>query len=479
MNQITLRSLILVALALTLAGCGPTSTPSPASTRFPAEANTTAPTATLTLEPTADIRPTDVLQAETPTSTLSTEPIQPLTETSDTAPEPRADVTPNHASQAEIPTRPAAAFEVESDQALVLVNGTVIDGTGTDPIPNAVLIIQQGRILAVEAQAEVEIPADAQIFDVQGATILPGFINAHVHLGFDAGKLETWAQGGVTTVGDLGAYYDDGLFPHRDELLKDNRYARLVAAGPIVTVPDGYPMVPWGFEGLPVTSPEDARQKINDLLDDGADLVKIAVESGSIFRTKIPTLSAEEAAAIVDTAHRRGSRVSAHVTASQDLWRALNAGVDDIAHMVTNPLTDQLVDKMIEDDVYWVPTLELWNRVGYGEQRAIANLRKFVEAGGQVALGTDYAGYNAEFDLGMPMTEIELMGKAGMTPSQIIVAGTNNAAHVCHLDHELGTLEAGKIADVLVVDGDPLEDIHALTDVRMVIHNGVVIRGEE
>ena len=201
--------------------------------------------------------------------------------------------------------------------------------------------------------------------------------------------------------------------------------------------------------------------------------------SGSIFRTKIPTLSAEEAAAIVDTAHGRGSRVSAHVTASQDLWRALNAGVDDVAHMVTNPLTDQLVDKMLEDDVYWVPTLELWNRVGYGEQRAIANLRKFVEAGGQVALGTDYAGYNAEFDLGMPMTEIELMGEAGMTPAQIIVAATNNAAHVCHLDHELGTLEAGKIADVLVVDGDPLENIHALTDVRMVIHNGVVIRGDE
>jgi imidazolonepropionase-like amidohydrolase len=78
----------------------------------------------------------------------------------------------------------------------------------------------------------------------------------------------------------------------------------------------------------------------------------------------------------------------------------------------------------------------------------------------------------------MPITEIELMQKAGMTPMHIIVAGTKNGAHVCNLDHELGTLEAGKIADVLVVDGDPLEDIHALTDVRLVIHNGVVIREE-
>jgi imidazolonepropionase-like amidohydrolase len=77
----------------------------------------------------------------------------------------------------------------------------------------------------------------------------------------------------------------------------------------------------------------------------------------------------------------------------------------------------------------------------------------------------------------MPITEMELMGEAGMTPMQIILAGTQNAAHVCNLDGELGTLEAGKIADVLIVDGNPLEDIHALTDARLVIHNGVVIRG--
>jgi len=243
-------------------------------------------------------------------------------------------------------------------------------------------------------------------------------------------------------------------------------------------VPDGYPMVPWGFQGLVITSPEDASEKTNQLLDDGADVIKISLESGYIFREKIPMLSTEEAAAIAQAAHERGTLVSAHVTASQDLWRALDARVDDIAHMVTNTLPDQLIERLVENDVYWVPTLELWNNVGYGEERAIANLRKFVEAGGKVALGTDYAGYNARFDLGMPITEIELMQEAGMTPMQIIIAGTQNAAHVCDLDHELGTLEVGKIADVLIVDGDPLEDIHALTNTRMVIHNGVVIRDE-
>lgn len=94
-------------------------------------------------------------------------------------------------------------------------------------------------------------------------------------------------------------------------------------------------------------------------------------------------------------------------------------------------------------------------------------------------MGTDYDGYAARFELGMPTLEIEAMQAVGMTPMQIIVAGTQNAAYVCNLEHELGTLEVGKIADVLIVDGDPLQDLHALTSVRMVIHNGEVIRGEE
>jgi imidazolonepropionase-like amidohydrolase len=366
-------------------------------------------------------------------------------------------------------------FEVESDETLALVNGTLIDGTGADPLPDAVVVIQKGRIIAVGSHVEVDVPVDAKIIDVQGATILPGFINAHVHMGYNEQNLEAWAQAGVTTVRDLGG---PSLFSFRDSVLKDSQYARLVAAGPIVTVPDGYPIVPFGSTNvLTVTSPEDTRQKVSRLLDDDADFIKIALEGGRIFGRNIPMLSPEESAAIVEVAHERGTLVSAHVTASQDLRRALDAGVDDIAHMITNYLPEHLIERMVEDHVYWVPTLELWKGVGHGDKRAIANLRDFVNAGGKVALGTDYAGYYTEFDLGMPIREIEWMQEAGMTPMQIIVAGTKNAAHVCNLDHELGTLEVGKIADVLVVDGDPLDDIHALTHVRMVLHNGVVIRG--
>jgi imidazolonepropionase-like amidohydrolase len=175
--------------------------------------------------------------------------------------------------------------------------------------------------------------------------------------------------------------------------------------------------------GLLVTSPDDAAAKVHRLLDDGADLVKIALERGSIWQTEIPVLSPEEAAGIVAVAHERGTVVSAHVTAAEDLPLSLDAGVDDIAHMVGLPrreeLDPELIERMVENDVYWIPTLELWRIAGsLYTNPAIAHLTSFVEAGGQVALGTDYAGYRDEgqFDLGMPITEMELMQQAGMTP---------------------------------------------------------------
>ena len=126
---------------------------------------------------------------------------------------------------------------------------------------------------------------------------------------------------------------------------------------------------------------------------------------------------------------------------------------------------------MVQAGVYWVPTLEALR--GAGSE----NLLRFIEAGGQVALGTD-AGYLAGLEIGLPIDEMTLMQKAGMTPMQILVSTTRNAAHVCRLEHELGTLEPGKLADVLVVNADPLEDLHALAQVRLVIHGGVIIREE-
>jgi imidazolonepropionase-like amidohydrolase len=354
----------------------------------------------------------------------------------------------------------------------------LIDGTGADPVADAVVVVQGGYVTAVGPRAQVTIPTGTHTIDVGGATILPGFINAHVHGSYDEDTLKAWAQGGVTTVRDMATGQPPAeAFAFRDGVRDNLQCARLVAAGPMVTVPGGYPIARWDVDSITVTSPEDARQKVNQLLDDGADFIKIPLESGAIFGQKMPMLSPEEAAAIVETAHVRGAWVSAHVSVAQDLEKALDAGVDDIAHMVTDELPDRLVARVVESGTYWVPTIELWKGVGYGlGAHVVDNLRRFVEAGGKIALGTDYAGApDVDFDLGMPIDEIAWMQEAGMMATQIIVAATRHAAHICTLDQEIGTLEAGKVADILVVDGDPLEDIHTLTKTKLVFRAGVPV----
>jgi len=369
-------------------------------------------------------------------------------------------------------------YKPTTTDSIALINGTLIDGTGASPLINAVIIIKNKLITAAGNQEKTKIPKGTKVVDLQGTTILPGFINAHIHRGYNEHNLKAWARDGVTTVRDLGGNPQNNLFSFRDKMRNRPQYARLVAAGPMVTVPGGYPTIPWGAPtALPVTSPDDARKKINRLLDDGADIIKIALESGESFNLEIPMLSLEEATAIVEVAHQRGTIASSHVLVSKDLEHALNAGVDDIAHMVTDNPSDDLIDRVVNDSVYWVPTLELWHGVGYGlRDVAINNLRRFVKAGGMVALGTDYGGYDSQFDLGMPIREIRWMQEAGMTPMQIIVAATKNAAYLCNLEDKIGTLERGKIADLLIVDGNPLEDIDVLLKVRMVIHDGEIIR---
>jgi imidazolonepropionase-like amidohydrolase len=367
---------------------------------------------------------------------------------------------------------PAAAPEpTPGPTAIALVNGTLIDGTGADPVPDAVVVVQDGRIAAVGPRAQVAIPTDARVVDVQGGTILPGFINAHVHSAYDGYNLAAWARAGVTTVRELNAPGTtinalQPIYAFRDATLTHPRYARIVGASPIMTVPDGYGIV---F----VTSPEDARQKATAFLDAGADVIKISFED-ALQGGGWSVLSVEEAKAIVAVAHERGVPVTVHVSRANQLEWALDAGVDDIAHMPIDKIPDPLIARTVAADVYIVPTLELWQGV-YMDWEASNNLRRFVAAGGKVALGTDYAGPNIRMDLGMPIHEVLYMQKAGMTPMQIIVAATRNAAHVCNRDRTLGTLEVGKAADILVVDGDPLVDLLALTKPRLVLRDGVVI----
>jgi imidazolonepropionase-like amidohydrolase len=363
---------------------------------------------------------------------------------------------------------------------IALVNGTVIDGTGAEPRPNAVVLIHDDHIAAIGSPAEIAIPASARVIDVAGATVLPGFINSHVHSAFIESSLRAWAQAGVTTVRDLGFQTPHMWWPiaFRNARASRPEFARIVTVGVPITPPGGYPQVDGKTVVLTAATPDEARARTNQVLDNGADLIKACLESGA-FRygaATLPLFTREQATAIIDTAHRRGVPVSVHVTAAADLALAVEYGFDEIAHMAGDYVDDDdLIARMVAADIDWVPTLELLSLFDV-IRTPRANLRRFVAAGGKVALGTDYMGAEKTFQLGMPMREIELMQDAGMTPMQIIVAATKNAAHVCNLDRTLGTLEKGKAADVLVVNGNPLADLHALTNVRHVLHSGTLIR---
>lgn len=362
---------------------------------------------------------------------------------------------------------------------IVLVNGTLIDGSGSEPLPDSVLVIEGDLIKAVGARSKLSIPAGARTIDLSGAFILPGFINAHVHDAFDKNHLETWAKAGVTTVRDEGLLLTPLLLKNRlalrDQLASNPRFARLVSAGSMISPPDGYGQ-------LFVDSPENARKKVQDEISAGVDLIKISMETGYAGRSGLPLLTDDELAAIVATAHEQGLLVSAHVTQARYLENLIDAGVDDMAHIPYDIVLEETIQRLVAEDIFVVPTLTVLEAYG-SLAGASMNLRSFVEAGVPIALGNDYTsvpqnGFD-HFDLGMPMHEIERMSQAGMSPMQIIVAATRHAAHVCGLESSLGTLEAGKVADILILSADPLQDLAALTQVHMLIHNGVVIFPEE
>ena len=354
----------------------------------------------------------------------------------------------------------------EGSSSITLVNGTLIDGTGADPVPEAVVVIKGNQIVAVGSRSQVEIPEDTQMIDVQGGTILPGLIDAHVHYAYS--NTARWAQAGITTVRSLGEGRWGSVCKRKS---LEGSHARVVSAGPIMTVPKGYPIRMFGSDAaVAVRSPEEARRWTTLLLGPELcqDVIKVALDAG-------PQLSDEELQAIVEAAHERNTVVSAHVTYTRDLTKALTAGVDDMAHMIRDPLPEEVITQLIAQDVYVVPTIKIFSMLRIPSSNR-DSLRRFVAAGGKVAVGTDYN--NPEFPEDMYLLEMEAMQQAGMTPMQVLVAATMNGAHVCNLDQEIGTLQPGKMADVLVVEGNPLENLKALADVRLVIHGGAVIRDE-
>ena len=373
---------------------------------------------------------------------------------------------------------------------LALTHGTLIDGTGAAPVADATVLIGGDRIASAGPAATTSIPAGTRTIDLHGATILPGFIDAHVHQGFSESNLRAWAQGGVTTVRDEGAPIAqiDGLKEFRARTSKDPQLARLISFGSMLTVPGGFGQrFANSVEGFRLAVEDEFEKGVDgveityeDGFDDGytgtLDGIEIAPKNGPALRHGLPRPTAEELKAAVEAAHARGLPVSGHLTQGKYLDELLDAGVDDIAHLPTDEVSNDSLLRMAAADVYIVTTFTGLDNINAPGQRDA--LMYVVKTGGKVVLGSDNGGGSADFEPGIPMSDLDQMAEAGLDPMDVLVASTRNAAHVCGLDGKVGTLTPGLAADILVVAGNPLDDLRALEQIRLVVHGGTIIRDE-
>jgi imidazolonepropionase-like amidohydrolase len=351
--------------------------------------------------------------------------------------------------------------------SFALVEVRVLDGSGGGVAHGRTVLVRAGRIEAVGGRDEVDPPAGVPLLSGDGLTVLPGFVDAHVHLDFHH-PAEVLA-GGVTAVRDLG-------WP-AGRLTELRRAAatpaakpdspRLLAAGQILTVPGGYPTrAVWAPPGTarPLAHPRDAFQAVAELDAAGATVVKVALDE-----RVGPTLPAATLEAVVAAAATRGLSVTAHVAGVRQVEKALAAGVAELAHwpFTERPLPDALARRLAAA-ITVVPTMHIEPTAA-----RMAGLAAFVAAGGRVVYGTDLG--NQGPPPGIDVTELHLMVEAGLGPAQAIGAATGSAAAHLRL-RGLGRVAPGAVADLVAVAGDPLADLAALDRVRLVSLGGRLVR---
>jgi imidazolonepropionase-like amidohydrolase len=391
--------------------------------------------------------------------------------------------------------KPAA----KPEPVTAFVGAALIDGTGADPVPNAVVLIQGSRIKAAGPADKVMVPADAVRIDVRGKFILPGFIDCHIHSGYpftdlqyytDTDSLATlrslhimdlYVRSGVTAVRDVGS-----SVPSMQALLaaQDLGYVdslRLFPCGDLITVTGGHGD---GLRGsMAVDGPWAWRKAVREMQKAGFKYIKIS-----------PTFTPEEAQAAVDEAKTLGLRITAHGGGQSDTTPtsmtriAVLAGVQCIEHL--NEMTVDVLDLMARKGVHDVPTLSIyrelyrakavnpelvekrhWTREMHETLFKQARERKIL-----MGIGTDAVGPFMKLYPGIYFTEMKYFVELGATPMETIVAATKNGAIILGREDDLGTVEAGKLADLQVVGGDPLKSFEALGKPEMVVIDGQVRR---
>ncbi|MBC7362163.1 MAG: amidohydrolase family protein [Candidatus Aminicenantes bacterium] len=386
---------------------------------------------------------------------------------------------------------------------LAVVNANLIDGTGRPPINNAVILIENDRFAAVGVKGSVAIPKEATIIDVRGKTVIPGLIDAHIHVtyppkqdeflfineaisAFRAARMLHLMLGiGVTTIRDVSSYHQVGI-----EAKKAFKEGLFVGARPIVTGMGITSSGGHGTEGLTMGIVEEVdgadgfRRAVRQRLKEGADLIKI-----------LPPYSREEVRAAIEETHYHEKFVTVHsgvFKQQYDFVRwAVEEGTDCLEHAYAIP--DDLIPQIAAKKIYVVPTISILLRLGeqYKQRgpewewkvkkylECVDIFKKLKAAGVKMAIGTDAVGENMVAYPEIYFEEIENFVKYGYTPLEVITAATKIGAEVCALGEELGTIEKGKIADLVVLAADPLKDIKAIRTAQIIIQNGVVLKSPE
>jgi imidazolonepropionase-like amidohydrolase len=363
--------------------------------------------------------------------------------------------------------RDSKVAEIEGNMAdsqlTVISGGRVLVGAELEPRDDVTVLVEDGTIAAVGS--DIDIAGEATVVDTSDHTVLPGFIDAHVHIGF-ADPADLLSRG-ITTARDL-AWPPDEIWPLvQRSKASDFDGPELLAAGPMLTAPGGYPTrAAWAppGTGLEVRDPSAAERAVAAVAEQGASIVKIALNP-----PVGPVLDETTLTAIVEAAHARGLRVTGHIYGLDELHKAIRAGVDELAHMLMSDeaLPDETVAEMVTRGMTIVPTLCI--REHDGRSSAIDNLARFAGAGGTVIYGTDLG--NEGPVPGIDPTEIDSMLAAGMSPRDVIASATTIAAAWLGLD-DRGAIAPGKRADLIAVPGDPLEDAAVLSRVAMVWRGG-------
>ncbi len=381
---------------------------------------------------------------------------------------------------------PRSGPQAEQTGVLAIVNGTLIDGTGADPVPNAYVIVRDGRVAEMGTGQPLALPPDATVIDAKGGSILPGLGDAHVHITRQVAGMGTmlatdglvpWVRSGITLLRDVGtapiAFPSVAQFV--DSLRKEGKAPRVAWAGPLITTVGGYPLTRarYAVSGQEIASAEEGRQLVEHLADGGAKVIKLALEHGYYRDEGWPILSLDEVKAITETAHQRGLLVTAHVTSLDEVRLALDGGVDNLAHTPLEPLPDDMIQEMLRKGMGMVTTASIW--APDFSDKAAANAKRYMDAGGLVALGTDFGCCDQPPGIEALLQEMEFLLRNGFTPRQLIVAATRSVALVSNLGDQVGTIQAAKIADIIVVEGDPLVNIETLRNVRTVSLGGRLV----